>query len=153
MRQGSLICGKAGAFALIWSKFRCTGESWAYLRDRSSTAFLPIPFGNQNRLGDIEYLCQNLSHRLTYLWQSRSICWHIIEVLAHLWSASQRVCSWDTARVFMAHMPLSLPGFSWPMIEDHSQLRSLILSRLIFLDMYEANFDKLRVIMDVIIPA
>jgi len=50
-------------------------------------------------------------------------------------------------------MPLSLPQFSWPMIEDHSQLRSSILSRMSFLDMYEANFDKLRVIMDVIIPA
>jgi len=50
-------------------------------------------------------------------------------------------------------MPLSLPGFSWPMIEHHSQLRSSILSRMSFLDMYEANFDKLQVIMDVIIPA
>ena len=27
MRHGSLICGKAGAFAHIWSKFRCTGTS------------------------------------------------------------------------------------------------------------------------------
>ena len=27
MRHGSLICGKAGAFAPIWSKFRCTGTS------------------------------------------------------------------------------------------------------------------------------
>jgi len=50
-------------------------------------------------------------------------------------------------------MLLSLPGFSWPMIEDHSQQRSSILSRMSFLDMYEANFDKLRVIIDVIIPA
>jgi len=39
------------------------------------------------------------------------------------------------------------------MIEDHSQLRSSILSRMSYLDMYEANFDKLWVIMDVIIPA
>jgi len=39
------------------------------------------------------------------------------------------------------------------MIEDYSQLRSSILSRMSILDMYEANFDKLRVIMDVIIPA
>jgi len=57
------------------------------------------------------------------------------------------------AWVFLAQMPLLLPGFSWPMIEDYSQLRSSILSRMSFLDMYEANFDKLRVIMDVIIPA
>jgi len=153
MKHGSLICGKAGAFALIWSKFRCTGESWAYLHDRSRTAYLPIPFGNPNRLGDIEYLCQNMRHRLTYLWQIRSFCWHIIEVLALLWSASQRVGSWDTAQVFLAQMPLSQPGFSWLMIEDHSQLRSSILSSMSFLDLDEANFDKLRVIMDVIIPA
>jgi len=50
-------------------------------------------------------------------------------------------------------MPLLLLGFSWPMIEDHSHLRSSILSRMSFLDMYEANFDKLQVIMDGIIPA
>ena len=57
------------------------------------------------------------------------------------------------ARVFLAQMLLSLPEFSWPMIEDYLQLRSSILSRLSFLDMYEANFDKLWVIIDVIIPA
>jgi len=57
------------------------------------------------------------------------------------------------AQVFLAQMPLALPGFSWPMIEDHSHLRSSILSRMSFLDMYEANFDKLPVIMDGIIPA
>ena len=55
------------------------------------------------------------------------------------------------ARVFLAQMPLLLLGFSWPMIEDHSHLRSSIPSRISFLDMFEANFDKLRVIMDVII--
>ena len=65
-RYSSLICGKAGAFALIWSKFRCTRESWAYLCDRFCTAYSQIPFGNQNRLGDIQYLSQNMRHRLTY---------------------------------------------------------------------------------------
>jgi len=39
------------------------------------------------------------------------------------------------------------------MIEDHAHLRSSILSRISFLDMYEANFDMLQVIMNVIIPA
>ena len=38
------------------------------------------------------------------------------------------------------------------MIEDHSQQRSAILSRMSFVDMYEANLDKLQVIIDVIIP-
>jgi hypothetical protein len=146
------IRGIAAACAGLWLKLQVTGESWEYLRDRSSTAYSPIPFGNQNRLGDIEYLCSNMRHRLTYSWQSRSICCHIIDVLAHLGSASQRVGSWDTAWVFLAQMPLSQLGFSWPMIEDHSQLRSSILSRLSFMDMYEANLDKLQVIIDVIIP-
>ena len=135
MWHSSLIRGEAGAFAPIWSKFRCTGESWAYLCDRSITAYSPIPFGNQNRLGENEYLCQRMRYRITYLWQSRRFCWHIIEVQVHLWSASQRVGSWDTARVFLAQMPLSLPEFCWPMIEDHSQLRASILSRLSFLGM------------------
>jgi len=134
---------------MLW----CIRESWAYLRNWFSTACSPIPFGYQNRLGDIEYLCQNMRHRLTYSWQSRNFSWNIIEVLAHLWSASQRVRSWDTSWVFLAQMPVLLPGFSWPMIKDHSQLQSSILSRMSFLDMYEANFDKLRVIIVVLIPA
>jgi len=129
----------ATAFVGLWLMFRCTGESWAYLRDRSSTAYLPIPFGNQNRLGNIKSLCRNMRHRLSYSWQSRSFCWHITEVLAHLWFTSQRVGSWDTARVLLTQMLIVLPGFSWPMIEDDSQLRSSILSRMSFLHMYEAN--------------
>jgi len=108
------IRGRAAGFAGLWLMFRCTGESRAYLHDRSSTAYSPIPFGNQNRLGDIEYLCQNVRHGLTYSWQSRSFCWHIIEVLAHLRSASRE--SEAETRL----------GYSWL---------------------------KLRVIMDVIIPA
>jgi len=39
-------------------------------------------------------------------------------------------------------------GFSWHMIEVHPQLRSSIQSRMSFLNIYEANVDKLRVIMD-----
>jgi hypothetical protein len=50
-------------------------------------------------------------------------------------------------------MPLLQLGIAWPMIEDHSQPRSTILSRMSWLDMYEVNIDKLRVIMDVIIQA
>ena len=45
--------------------------------------------------------------RLTSLWQSHSFCWHIIEIGAHLRSAthrsgSQRVGYWVKDRVFMA---------------------------------------------------
>ena len=50
----------------------------------------------------------------------------------------------------MVQMQLSLAGFSRCMIEVHAQLRSPILSRMSFLDMYQANFDKLQVIMDVL---
>jgi len=39
------------------------------------------------------------------------------------------------------------------MSEDDSQLKSSILSGMSVLDMYQANFEKLRVIGDVIIPA
>jgi len=53
------------------------------------------------------------------------------------------------AWVFLPQMELSLPGVYWPMIEDNAQLGSAILSRMSFLDTYEANFDKLRVIMEV----
>ena len=106
------IHGIAAAFAGLRLKFRCTGESWAYLRDRSSTAYSQIPFGNQTRLGDNEYLCQDMRHRLTYSGQSRSFCWHIIEVLAHLWSASQRVGSWDMAQVLWLKCRFCCRGFA-----------------------------------------
>jgi len=112
------------AVAGVWSKFQCTGDFWAYHCDRSITAYSSIRFGNPNRLRDIEYLCQNMRHWLTYLWQSRSFCRHFIEVLAHLWSASQRVRCWDTDGVFLAKLQLSLLGMSWPMIEVQEQLRS-----------------------------
>jgi len=100
------IRGIATPFAGLWLNFRCSGESWAYLCDRSSTAYSPIPFGNQNRLGDSEYLCKNMKHGLAYSWQNRSFYCPIMEVLVHLWSASQRVGSWDTAQVFLAQIEL-----------------------------------------------
>jgi hypothetical protein len=143
------IRGIAAVFAGLSLIFRCTRESWGYIHNRSSTAYVPIPVSNQNRLGDIENLCQKLRHGLTYSWQSRSFCWHIIEILEYLWSASQRVGSWDTAWGLLAQLQLSLPWFFWPMIEVHTQLRSSIQSRLRFVDMYKANFDKLWVIIDV----
>ena len=53
------------------------------------------------------------------------------------------------AQVFITTLQHSLPGISWPMIEVLAQLRSPIQCRMRFLDLYEANFDKLRLIMDV----
>jgi len=62
---GSLIRGKDTAFASLWSKFWCTVESWAYCYDRSSSAYVPIPFGNKVSLGGFEYFGQNMRHGLT----------------------------------------------------------------------------------------
>jgi hypothetical protein len=46
-------------------------------------------------------------------------------------------------------MQLLRPGIFWQLIQDHAQLWSWILSSMSFIDIYEAKFDKLRVIMDV----
>jgi len=45
--------------------------------------------------------------------------------------------------VFIAKLQPSLQGISCPMIEVLAQLRSAIQSTMRFLDLYEANFDKL----------
>jgi len=39
----------------------------------------------------------------------------------------------------MAKLQLSLTGISWAMMEDLAQLRSAIQSRMMFLDLYEAQ--------------
>jgi hypothetical protein len=49
----------------------------------------------------------------------------------------------------MDKMPLSLPHMSWPLIEVLAPLKSTVLSRMMFVDLYEANLDKVRRIMDV----
>ena len=100
-------------------------------------------------LGDIEYFCPNIRHVLTHLLQSGSFCSHIIEVWSQLWSAFQSVGYWDMALVFKAKVQLSQPSISWLMIEVLAQLISAIQSRMRFFDLYEANFDKLRLMIDV----
>jgi len=89
-----------------------------------------------------------MRHVLTYSWQRHSICRHIIEVRAPLRSTFQGVGYWDTTWVFMAKLQLLLPGTSWPIIAVQAQLRSAIQTRMRFRDVYEANFDKLWIIMD-----
>jgi len=133
----------------LWPRSRCTRESWANHCDRSITAHSSIPFVNSNRLGDIEHLCLNMRHWLTNFWQSRSLCRHFIEVLAHLWSTSQRVRCWDTAQVLLAKLQHSLQGMSWPMIDVQDNWDLPIQSRMSCLDIYKVNFDKLRLIMDI----
>ena len=49
----------------------------------------------------------------------------------------------------MAKLHLSLPGVSWSLIEVLAQLKFPIQSRMMFWDLYEANFDTMRLIMDV----
>jgi hypothetical protein len=47
------------------------------------------------------------------------------------------------AHVFIAKLQLSLPCISWRLIEVLAQLKSPIQSRMMLLNLYEANFDKL----------
>jgi len=53
------------------------------------------------------------------------------------------------AQLFMARLPLSLAGISWPLIALLAQLQSTIKSKMIFFYLYKANFAKLRLVMDV----
>jgi len=52
-------------------------------KDGSSTAYLPIAFDNNVRLGDIKLLCQNTIHQLADVWHSHSFCWRMIDVQMH----------------------------------------------------------------------
>jgi len=84
------------------AKLWCTGEFCAYHCDRSIAACSPIWYGNTNKLGYVEYLGQNTSHAVTHLWQSRSFCYQIIEILPHGWFTFQGVGIGDMARVVLA---------------------------------------------------
>ena len=50
----------------------------------------------------------------------------------------------------MAQLQLSLLGISWAQIAVLAQLKSTIQSRIMFLELYGANCDKLRLIMDIL---
>ena len=49
----------------------------------------------------------------------------------------------------MAKLQILLLRICWTMIEVQGQLRSAIQSRMRFMDLYEANFDKMQLSMDV----
>jgi hypothetical protein len=74
-------------------------------------------------------------------------------IRAHLTLTSQCVGHWDTARVLIAKLHLSLLGMSWPMIwpmiKVQAQWRTAIQSRMTFLDFDDVNFSKLRLIVHV----
>ena len=82
---------------------------------------MPIPFGNQNRLGDIEYLCQNVRHGLTYSWQSGSFCWPMVEIPVHRrilgissWQIQHCIFAnpiWQSKQTRRYWVPVS--GYSW----------------------------------------
>jgi hypothetical protein len=94
-------------------------------------------------------LCQNMGHGLTCLWQGCNMGRNIIVVRAHIKCASQWVGIWDTARLLLGILQLSLLVISWPMIEVQVQVISAIQRRMTFLNLYEANFGKLWLIMNV----
>jgi hypothetical protein len=52
-------------------------------------------------------------------------------------------------QVLMGELHHFLPGVSWPLFEVLAQLKSPIQSRMMFFDLYEANIDKRRLIMDI----
>jgi len=97
----------------------------------------------------IEFQCQNMNHELTYSWRSHSLCSNIVFVLAHLKCTLQSIGNWDTAWAFLAKLQLSLLVMSQPLIEVQEQLKFAIRSRMTLLDFHEANFGKLRLIMNV----
>jgi len=74
----------------------------------------------------------------------------MIDDQVHLRSTSQRVGFCSVAGVCINKLTLSLLDISWPEIEVQAPLRSAIQSRMRFLDLYEANFDKLGLIMDIL---
>ena len=85
-RVGLQIYSNAATFTGIWSKFRCAGESSAYVLSRITIA--PAQHICQSHVAlrhsrwywvlQLEYETQ-----LTYLWQSRSFSSHLIKVQVH----------------------------------------------------------------------
>ena len=87
---GSQIHSNATALAGIWSKFRCAREFSAYVLSRSMTA--PAQHICQSRLAlrhSRRYWVFRWEYEtwLAYLWQTRSFCWHLLEVPVH-WKGS-----------------------------------------------------------------
>jgi hypothetical protein len=68
--MSSLICAKPTNCASVYSKFWCTVESRSYHADTFCTAYLRIPFGNEDNQWDVEYLWHIMWYGLTYLWQA-----------------------------------------------------------------------------------
>ena len=132
-----------------WEKVPFAGESWANRYDRFSKAYLPIPTGDNDHVGNIENLWQNMRHGLTYSWPSWGIRWPIIHDEPQLSLASQIVGCWVILQVFIATLKLLLLGISWAMINAQAQQRSATQSRMRFSDLYEATFDKLWLILDI----
>jgi len=70
-------------------------------------------------------------------------------ILDHVRLSSQGIGDRGMPWVFIAKLRLSLLGMSWHIIQVQTQLGSAIQSRLTFWDFYEANFGKLRLIMNI----
>jgi len=81
----------AATFSAMWWKFRCAGESPAYVPSCIMTA--PAQRICQSHLAlrhSRRYWVLQLESqtRLAYSWQSRSFWWHLIEVLVYQWILS-----------------------------------------------------------------
>ena len=83
---GSQIHSNATALAHIWLKFRCAGESSAYVLSRVITA--PAQHICQSHLAlrhSRRYWVLRWEYEtpLAYSWQTRIFCWHLIDVQVH----------------------------------------------------------------------
>jgi len=83
---GSQDHWSVAAFASIRSKLRRTGESSACVLSHVTKSlvqpFWQSPFGPET-LKAIVSILVNYGTLLSYLWQSRRICWHLIEILVY----------------------------------------------------------------------
>jgi len=125
------MCGHIFDVQVHWS------NQGTYHLYRSITAYMLISVANTGSLGNIEWQCQDMRHRLADSWLSHSFYRHVIEVQVHrripgiclelcynrsstaylpipfgkktvsaILSTSVRL--WDTARLFVAKLQLSL---------------------------------------------
>jgi len=74
---------------------RCAGESCICLEccyDRLSTAYFPIPLGNKDSLGDLEYLGPNMRHNFCIRCKFHCFRWYITvyfwqHLIQYLWES------------------------------------------------------------------
>jgi len=99
------------AFSVIWLKFRCARESSAYVRSCVMTApalHIGQPHWALRHWRWPWVLRLEYDTRLAYLWQRRSICRHLIEVLVHQKGLSTYPYNWSIT----VYLPITVPIMS-----------------------------------------